>query len=379
VGERPGALEDLGMIEPPFWQGRRVLVTGHTGFKGSWLSLWLAQLGADVVGYALVPATTPNLFEAAGVAASLRQSVIGDIRDLHRLCEVIREARPEIVIHMAAQALVRASYHDPIETYSVNVLGTATLLEAVRRSTGVRAVVCVTSDKCYQNREQAQGYSETDPLGGVDPYASSKGCAELVTAAMRNSYFHSASWSQHQVAVASARAGNAIGGGDWAQDRLLPDLVRAFYQGNAAKIRRPDAIRPWQHVLEPLSGYLILAERLHAEGPAYAEGWNFGPTDVDGKDVAWVATLACELWGEGVRWNGDPDPHPPHEATYLKLNCSKAEARLGWSPRWLLERGLQEAIEAYRCFYRGEDLRTLCRHQIEAYMSDGASRSAAQL
>jgi CDP-glucose 4,6-dehydratase len=365
------------MIEPQFWHARRVLLTGHTGFKGSWLTLWLAHLGADVIGYALAPATTPNLFEAARVAPRLTHSVIGDIRDLHKLCQVIRETRPEIVIHMAAQALVRASYDDPIETYSVNVLGTATLLEAVRRSPSVRAVVCVTSDKCYENREQERGYIEADPLGGVDPYSSSKGCAELVTAAMRSSYFHSDSWSRHRVALASARAGNAIGGGDWAQDRLLPDLVRAFYQGKTAKIRRPDAIRPWQHVLEPLSGYLVLAERLHAEGPAYAEAWNFGPKDVDARDVGWVATRACELWGEGVRWSGEAGPQT-YEATYLRLNSSKAEARLGWAPRWHLERGLQEAIEWYRSFYGGEDLQTLCRRQVEAYMSEAAPRSAAQ-
>jgi CDP-glucose 4,6-dehydratase len=365
------------MIEPQFWHARRVLLTGHTGFKGSWLSLWLAHLGADVIGYALAPATTPNLFEAAGVAARLTHSVTGDIRDLHGLCQVIRETRPEIIIHMAAQALVSGSYDDPIETYSINVLGTATLLDAVRRSTGVRAVVCITSDKCYENREQEQGYTEADPLGGVDPYSSSKGCAELVTAAMRSSYFHSASWSRHQVAVASARAGNVIGGGDWAQDRLLPDLVRAFHQGKTAIIRRPDAIRPWQYVLEPLSGYLVLAERLHAEGPAYAQAWNFGPKDVDAKDVGWLAARACELWGDGVRWSGDPGPHS-YEATYLKLNSSKAEARLGWRPRWRLERGLQETIKWYRCFHQGEDLRTLCLRQVEAYMSEDAPRSTSQ-
>jgi len=354
------------MIDQGFWRARRVLVTGHTGFKGGWLCLWLQQLGAEVTGYALAPNTSPNLFEAAAVGKGLRQSILADIRDLDRLCEVLRNARPEVVIHMAAQPLVRASYENPIETYSVNVLGTVTLLEAIRRSGGVRSVVSVTSDKCYENREWAWGYREADPMGGFDPYSSSKGCAELVTAAMRNSFFNPASWSEHKVAVASARAGNVIGGGDWAEDRLVPDLVRAFTAGRAAAVRRPEAVRPWQHVLEPLSGYLVLAQRLIADGPACAEGWNFGPDESDAKEVGWLANRMSELWGEGARFEGDRGAHP-HEATFLKLDCSKARARLGWRPRWHLDRALAETITWYRGFYGTADVRAFSVRQIEAY------------
>jgi CDP-glucose 4,6-dehydratase len=365
------------MIEKAFWRGRRVLVTGHTGFKGGWLSLWLECLGAEVTGYALAPATSPNLYESAKVASGLKESVFADIRDLNRLCEVIRGARPEFVIHMAAQPLVRASYADPIETYSVNVVGTATLLEAIRRAGGVRALISVTSDKCYENRESARGYRESDPMGGFDPYSSSKGCAELVTAAMRTSFFHPASWPDHRVAIASARAGNVIGGGDWAEDRLVPDLIRAFTAGRAAAVRHPEAVRPWQHVLEPLSGYLGLAERLFEDGPAYAEGWNFGPEESDAKQVDWVAHRMGALWGEGARFEGDRGAHP-HEATFLRLDCSKARARLGWRPRWQLDRALEETVAWYRAFYRGADMRALSVGQIEAYSTDAGAQPATR-
>ena len=365
------------MIEKAFWRGRRVLVTGHSGFKGGWLSLWLECLGAEVTGYALAPASSPNLYESANVASGLKESVFADIRDLNRLCGVIRAERPEIVIHMAAQPLVRSSYADPIETYSVNVVGTVTLLEAIRRAGGVRAVVSVTSDKCYENREWAWGYRESDPMGGFDPYSSSKGCAELATAAMRASFFHPAAWSEHKVAVASARAGNVIGGGDWAEDRLVPDLIRAFTAGRAAAVRRPEAVRPWQHVLEPLSGYLVLAERLVEDGPAYAEGWNFGPEESDAREVAWLAKRVSELWGEGARCEGDRGIHP-HEATFLKLDCSKARARLGWRPRWRLDRALEETVAWYHAFYRGTDIRALSVGQIEAYSSDAGPHGASR-
>ncbi len=365
------------MIDAAFWRGRRVLVTGHTGFKGGWLSLWLKHVGAEVVGYALPPVTSPSLFEAAGVASDLAGSVLGDIRDVHRVCDVIRDSRPEIVIHMAAQAVVRASYEDPLETYSVNVLGTATLLEAIRRSSGVRAVVSVTSDKCYENREWVWGYREVDGVGGFDPYSSSKACAELVTAAMRNSFFQPASWSEHRVAVASARAGNVIGGGDWAVDRIVPDLIRAFSEGRAAAVRRPDAVRPWQHVLEPLSGYLVLAERLYQSGAAYGEAWNFGPEESDAREVGWLAGRVAELWGDGAHWTGDRGSQP-HEATFLKLDCSKARARLGWRSRWPLDRGLAATIAWYRAFYAGEDIRSLLFRQIEDYSEDAAVHAAEQ-
>ena len=363
------------MIEKAFWRGRRVLVTGHTGFKGGWLSLWLECLGAEVTGYALAPASSPNLYESANVATGLKESIFADIRDFDRLRGVIRVARPEIVIHMAAQPLVRSSYADPIETYSVNVVGTVTLLEAIRRAGGVRAVVSVTSDKCYENREWAWGYRESDPMGGFDPYSSSKGCAELATAAMRASFFHPESWSGHKVAVASARAGNVIGGGDWAEDRLVPDLIRAFTAGRAAAVRRPEAVRPWQHVLEPLSGYLVLAERLVEDGPAYAEGWNFGPWETDAKEVGWLSKRVSELWGEGARCEGDRGVHP-HEATFLRLDCSKARARLGWRPRWQLDRALEETVAWYRAFYGGTDVRALSVGQIEAYSGDAGPHGA---
>ena len=363
------------MIEKAFWRGRRVLVTGHTGFKGGWLSLWLERLGAEVTGYALAPASSPNLYESANVARGLTESIFADVRDFDRLRGVIRVARPEIVIHMAAQALVRSSYADPIETYSVNVVGTVTLLEAIRRAGGVRAVVSVTSDKCYENREWAWGYRESDPMGGFDPYSSSKGCAELATAAMRASFFHSESWSGHKVAVASARAGNVIGGGDWAEARLVPDLIRAFAAGRAAAVRRPEAVRPWQHVLEPLSGYLVLAERLVEDGPAYAEGWNFGPWETDAREVGWLSKRVSELWGEGARCEGDRGVHP-HEATFLKLDCSKARARLGWRPRWQLDRALEETVAWYRAFYGGTDIRALSVGQIEAYSGDAGPHGA---
>lgn len=363
------------MIDKSFWRGRRVFLTGHTGFKGGWLSLWLGSVGAEVTGYALAPNTSPNLYEAANVAQSLKESVIADIRDQDRLGEAIRRTAPEIVIHMAAQPLVRASYADPIETYSVNVVGTAALLNAVRKAGSVRGVVSVTSDKCYENREWVWGYRESDPMGGFDPYSSSKGCAELVTCAMRSSFFHPESWPEHKVAVASARAGNVIGGGDWAEDRLVPDLVRAFSSGQPASVRRPEAFRPWQHVLEPLSGYLILAERLVDEGPGYAEAWNFGPEESDAREVGWLADHMSKLWGDGARIEGDRRVHP-HEATFLKLDCSKARARLGWRPRWKLERALEETVNWYRAFYAAADVRALSIAQIEAYSTRVEPREA---
>ena len=274
-------------IDADFWRGRRVFLTGHTGFKGGWLALWLQRLGADVTGYALDPPTTPSLFAVARVGAGMR-SIINDIRDAETLAQAMREAQPEIVIHMAAQPLVRYSYQAPVETYATNVMGTVHLLEAVRQTDSVRAVVNVTSDKCYENREWVWGYRENEPMGGYDPYSNSKGCAELVTAAYRNSYFNPAQYSQHGVALASARAGNVIGGGDWAEDRLIPDILRAIAAGEAVNIRSPHAIRPWQHVLEPLSGYLLLAQRLIEDGPAHAEGWNFGPSEEDARPVQWI-------------------------------------------------------------------------------------------
>lgn len=364
MGQWSGALEDLA-VNPAFWLGRRVLVTGHTGFKGGWLCLWLQRLGASVTGYALDPPTQPNLFEAARVGEGM-DSILGDVRNFSALRTVVGKFRPEVVFHLAAQPLVVRSYQNPVETYATNVLGAVHLLESVHQVGGARAVVNVTSDKCYVNREWLWGYRENEPMGGDDPYSSSKGCAELVTAAYRASFFAPTDYAQHGVALASARAGNVIGGGDWAEDRLMPDIIRAFQAGRLVTIRHPDAVRPWQHVLEPLSGYLLLAERLWTEGPAYAEGWNFGSREEDAQPVRWLVERLAALWGEGADWRQDGDPYP-HEANYLKLDCAKAKVRLNWTPRWNLERALAETVAWYRAHQAGENLQAVTLAQIESY------------
>ena len=310
------------------------------------------------------------MFERAQVGDGMR-SVIGDVRDLSRLCATMAECQPEIVFHLAAQPLVRLSYQQPVETYATNVLGTVHLLEAVRQMNGIRVVVNVTSDKCYENQEWLWGYREDEAMGGHDPYSSSKGCAELVTAAWRRSFFPPADYARHGVALASARAGNVIGGGDWALDRLAPDLITAFAAGRPAVIRNPAAIRPWQHVLEPLSGYLWLAERLWADGAAYAEGWNFGPNETDARPVAWIADRLATLWGNGAAWEQDGGTHP-HEAHYLKLDCAKAKARLGWAPRWDLGRALTATAAWYQAERAGADMRAVTLAQIEQFQESGA-------
>ena len=343
-----------------FWQGRRVFLTGHTGFKGSWLSLWLQSLGAELRGYALPAPTSPALFHEAHVARGM-DSIEGDIRDLAALRDAVTSFRPEVVIHMAAQPLVRYSYVEPVETYQVNVMGTVNLLEAVRATDSVRSVVNVTTDKCYENREWVWGYRETDPMGGFDPYSNSKGCAELVTAAYRQSFLH-----QGHAALASARAGNVIGGGDWALDRLVPDILRAFEKNQPVTLRNPASTRPWQHVLEPVSGYLTLAERLHEEGQAFAEGWNFGPADADARPVEWIVRHLSEGWGDGARWQVDGGQHP-HEAQYLKLDCSKARHRLQWTPRWSLDDALDRIVRWHRAWLAGGDVRRQCLDDIAAY------------
>lgn len=345
------------------YRGRRVLVTGHTGFKGGWLCLRLQSLGARVVGYSLAPPSHPNLFEAARVAEGMT-SITGDILDADRLQSAVAEHKPEIIFHMAAQSLVRRSYAQPVETYATNVMGTVNVLEAIRQSSSVKVVVNVTSDKCYENREWPWGYRENEAMGGFDPYSSSKGCAELVTAAYRNSFF-----ATHGVALASARAGNVIGGGDWAEDRLIPDIVRAIGRGEAAQIRYPGAIRPWQHVLEPLSGYLILAEKLWGEGTAYAEGWNFGPADDDARSVEWVAAELVRQWGGDARW-ALADGAQPHEAHYLKLDCSRARSALGWKPRWNLATALARTVDWYKAHLSGEDMRDVSMQQIRSYENE---------
>lgn len=363
MGKRKGTVENL--VDKSFWAGKVVLLTGHTGFKGSWLSMWLQSMGAKVVGYALEPSTKPSLFVAAKVAEGMI-SIEGDVRDFPALSKVFEKYQPEIVIHMAAQPLVRYSYANPVETYSTNVMGTVHVLEAARLAGSVRAIVNVTSDKCYENREWIWGYRESEPMGGYDPYSSSKGCSELVTAGYRNSYFNPKNFTEHQVALASARAGNVIGGGDWAEDRLIPDIMRAIVQGEPVKIRNPHAIRPWQHVLEPLSGYLILAQKLYDDGAAYGEAWNFGPNDEDAKPVSWIAENLTKAWGVGASWVLDGADHP-HEAHHLKLDCSKAKARLGWHPRWQLNDTLIAIIDWHRWHLAGNDMREMTLGQIAAY------------
>lgn len=352
-------------MNPSFWSDKKVFVTGHTGFKGGWLSLWLQQLGAQVTGYALQPPTNPSLFEVAQVAQGM-QSVIGDIRDGTLLSNALRQAAPDIVIHMAAQPLVRRSYVDPVDTYLINVMGTVHLLEAVRQTPSVRAVVNVTTDKCYENQEWVWGYRENEPMGGFDPYSSSKGCAELVTAAYRNSFFNAAKHSEHHIAVATARAGNVIGGGDWAEDRLVPDILRAIQNGQSVNIRNPQSTRPWQHVLEPLNGYLALAEKLYTQGPAFAEAFNFGSAEDDAKPVQWIVEQITRQWGDGANWKLDQVEHP-HEAHYLKLDCSKAKARLNWQPRWMLAKALENIIVWHKAHQRGDDMRELSLKQISTF------------
>lgn len=351
----------------PIWAGRRVLVTGHTGFKGSWLSLWLHAMGAEVTGFALPAPTEPSLFEAARIA-ELVHHVEGDVRDLAALQSAVEAARPEAIFHLAAQPLVRQSYSDPVETYATNVMGTVHLLEAARRVPGVKAIVCVTSDKCYENREWVWPYRESDPMGGHDPYSSSKGCAELVAAAWRRSFF------EHEgLALATTRAGNVIGGGDWASDRLVPDLVRAFEAGVAPLIRSPDAVRPWQHVLEALGGYILLAERLLSGEPGFAEGWNFGPSDEDARPVSWIVERMAQAWGDtgGARIESGPRPH---EAGLLRLDSSKARAALGWRPHLSLETALAWIVAWHKSVAAGADPRVVTLAQIARY----AERSGAE-
>lgn len=348
-----------------FWERRKVFLTGHTGFKGSWLSLWLHALRAEVTGYALPPPTQPNLFEQAKVCRGMR-SIEGDIRDFHSLKSALAESRADVVIHMAAQSVVRRGYSEPIETYSSNVMGTVHLLEALRQLKRPCAVVNVTSDKCYENREWVWGYRENDPMGGRDPYSNSKGCAELVAAAYRDSFFTASCIEGRGIALASARAGNAIGGGDWTSDQLIPDLMRAFLAGKSCLIRNPSAVRPWQFVLEPLRGYMMLAERLFENGSRFASGWNFGPVESDAYPVSWVADELARSWGKGASWVRDPAFHE-HEAHFLKLETSKARDALNWHPVLPLRQALPWIVEWYRAFQAGDDLSLLTRQQIERY------------
>ncbi|WP_135076126.1 CDP-glucose 4,6-dehydratase [Terasakiella sp. SH-1] len=344
-------------MDRTFWNGKSVFLTGHTGFKGSWLSLWLQDLGAHVTGFALTPPTNPSLFDIAHVADGMT-SIIADIRNKDAVLEAMTNAQPDIVIHMAAQPLVRYSYSNPIETYETNVMGLTYLLEAVRQTPSVQAVVNVTSDKCYDNQELAVPFTETDPMGGHDPYSSSKGCAELITSAYRNSY---------GLKLASARAGNVIGGGDWAEDRLVPDILRAIEKGEEVIIRNPKAIRPWQHVLEPLCGYLKLAQALYEQPEEYGQGWNFGPANEDAKPVLWIVQELTHQWGKGAAYHVETDNQTPYEAHYLKLDCSKAQKNLDWAPRWDLQTCLGKIIDWQRAYHSQKDMRDVTRQQIIEY------------
>lgn len=348
-----------------FWKNKKVLVTGHTGFKGSWLSLWLQTLGAEALGYSMPPASKPNLFDDARIAQGMT-SVLGDIRDLEQLRQVISRHQPEIVMHLAAQSLVRNSYVDPIETYTTNVIGTANVLEAIRTARCVRSVIVVTSDKCYENREWMWGYRESDVLGGHDPYSSSKACAELVTASYRKSFFLSESTTPLRTAIASVRSGNVIGGGDWSTDRLIPDIIRAIQAGREVQIRNPHSVRPWQHVLEPLEGYLRLAEALYEHGGEYAEAWNFGPHDTDAVPVSDITKMISGIWSGRIRWQFDQS-HQPHEAGYLRLDSAKARTRLNWSPKLALPEALRWTVEWYQSFLKGEDARKITTSQLSRY------------
>ncbi len=348
-------------INPEFWRDKRVLLTGHTGFKGGWLSLWLQSLGAEVHGLALAPPTLPNLFTVARVADEMASSTIGDIRDYDTVCTAMQASKPEIVIHMAAQPLVRLSYSEPVATYATNVMGTVHVLEAARHAGSVKAIVNVTTDKCYENKEWVWGYREDEPMGGYDPYSNSKGCSELVASAYRRSFFQ-----QSGIALGSARAGNVIGGGDWAVDRLIPDILRAFEQGQPVTIRNPLSTRPWQHVIEPLSGYLTLAEHLYTGGQTFAEGWNFGPRDEDARPVQWIVEQLVSSWGQGATWQLDGATHP-HEANYLKLDISKAKARLDWQPRWALQQALQASVDWHQHWLAEEDMKAFTIGQIGQY------------
>jgi CDP-glucose 4,6-dehydratase len=345
-----------------FWQGRSVFLTGHTGFKGGWVALWLTQLGAKVHGYSMAPPSTPNLFSETQLGERLQSSYMADIRDLRTLTSAMRAAKPSVVFHMAAQSLVRESYNTPVETFTANVIGTVNVLEAVRQTDTVQAIVNVTTDKCYENREWFWSYRENDRLGGHDPYSSSKACAEIAAAAFRSSFLAEAG-----VQLASARAGNVIGGGDWASDRLIPDFLRASDARKTLRIRAPHSVRPWQHVLEPLSGYLMLAERLVTDDTNFAEAWNFGPEESDAKPVSWIVEHLCQKVPH-ARWELEGTPQP-HEARLLRLDSAKAKTRLGWAPRWSLKIALNKTIEWHQAWKEGQSMVEVSIKQIETYQA----------
>jgi CDP-glucose 4,6-dehydratase len=360
-------MENLGvkMINPSFWKDKKVFITGHTGFKGSWLSMWLMSLGADVKGFALTPYTEISLYNESNLSQQMC-SEFGDIRDYESLLSSIKVFQPDIVFHLAAQALVRHSYYNPRDTYSTNVIGTLNVFEAIRSVDCVKAIINVTSDKCYENKEWVWGYRETDAMGGYDPYSSSKGCAELLTTSYRQSYFHPNEYEKHGCALASARAGNVIGGGDWSHDRLVPDILKAFQNSQPVLIRNPNAIRPWQHVLEPLSGYLMLAEKLYANEEDYAEGWNFGPFSKNEVRVGDIVKMLSNAWGENANWQLDLSEQP-HEAHFLKLDCSKAISQLGWYPKWDIYTAIPKIVNWHKAWLNKQNMFDYCLSEIHHY------------
>jgi CDP-glucose 4,6-dehydratase len=355
-------MEKLGLMKlnKKFWENKRVLITGHTGFKGSWLCIWLQSLNAEVFGLALKPNSQLSLFYEAGVGDNMT-SIIGDIRDLKTVVKAIEKVQPEIIIHMAAQPLVLYSYDNPIETYSTNVMGTVNVLEAARKVPCVKVVINVTTDKCYENKEWIWSYRENEPMGGFDPYSSSKGCSELITSAYRQSFY-----LKSEIGLASARSGNVIGGGDWSKDRLIPDILRAFENSQPVMIRNKSAIRPWQHVLDALSGYLMLAEKLYNERSFFSDAWNFGPLESDSKSVEWIVQHMVNIWGKGACWSSDVS-QKIHEANLLRLDTSKANRVLGWYPNWGLEEALEKVINWHLNWLEKKNIRLICLEQIESY------------
>ena len=365
--ENVGAMAAYG-VDPHFWTGRKVFVTGHTGFKGAWLSFRLLGLGAKVSGFALPPATEPNLFESLGLAKGMQHS-LGDIRDAESLNAAITEAQPEVVFHLAAQALVRPAFDDPVGTFATNVMGTVNLLQALRDVPMLKAIVVVTSDKVYDNREWSWGYRETDALGGREPYGSSKACCEHVVESFARSYFRP---GENGPGIASLRAGNVIGGGDWASDRLIPDAVRAFLKGSPLRLRNPAAVRPWQHVLEPLEAYLDMAQRLSATPADWSGAWNVGPAAESARPVSWIAERLCALWGNGARWEA-ANGNQPYEARLLHVDSSKLSAAAGYRPTWPIETALDHTIAWYRVARERGDLRALSQRQVEQFLEERAA------
>jgi CDP-glucose 4,6-dehydratase len=365
VEKGTSTMESMG-IKVAFWKGKRIFLTGHTGFKGTWLSIWLLELGAKIKGYSLQPPTEPSLYNLCNMD-DLVDSTIGDIRDFEILRQEMQNFKPDIVIHMAAQPLVRESYNNPIDTYSTNVMGTVHILEAVRNTESVKVFLNITTDKCYDNKEWVWGYRENDQLGGYDPYSNSKACSELVTSAYRNSFFQSTTKSEIK-SIASARAGNVIGGGDWATDRLIPDFFRALLNIEPIMIRNPHAIRPWQHVLEPLSGYLLLCEQMYQNNGQFSQSWNFGPSQSDAQTVEYIVKQLCDKWDNNAGFVIDQNPQP-HEAYYLKLDCSKANSELGWFPKWNLDIAIDKIVEWNKRYLQGNDVRTICIQQIVEYQN----------